>query len=256
MILEAKFNEVNSEMSAEFGTVSVVYEDEAWTDGYNTGYVDGNENGYSKGFEDGKAEGGGGDELFKYAKVCNSLFADASFPDGFEMVADIPNVATDIGSMFRRAMGMKKLTFIVPTTKTYNASYFYYGTSSIKPTVEEIVLPDGIKFSDFSRFVGYCESLKTISGSIDLSECTTVLYCFMNCYDLEEVRFMPRTIGLSLDLASCSKLTDASIQSIINGLDYNATGQTLTVHPNVAAKITETDVTDAGWSLAYKGKVT
>ena len=205
----------------------------------------------------GKEAGGtGGDDLFPYITSCSSLFYESQFPSGYEMVANMPRVSK-IDSMFRKVTGIRKLTLNVSIKnssgedKVYNAGYFFYGTTSVIPDIEEIVLPDGIKFSDFGRFAGYCKYLKTISGRIDLSENTVTTYCFMYCYALEEVRFVPNTIGVSIDFGHSGNLSDESIASIISGLSCDASGQTLTVHPTVAAKITETDVTDRGWSLAY-----
>lgn len=200
----------------------------------------------------GKAAGG--DDPLKYATGFSSLFADSQFPDGYELVVDITNASANIGSMFRRATGIKKLTLRTQTTKVYNAGYFFYGTGDIKPSVVEIVLPDGIKFSDFGRFAGYCNSLKAIHGSINLSECTTVLYCFMDCYDLEEVRFVPGTIGLSIDLGQSSKLSDASVASIVDGLATVTTSQTLKLHATTKGKLTESQIATItqtkGWTLA------
>lgn len=192
----------------------------------------------------------GGNPL-QYATVCDSLFSGAQFPDGLELVVYIPNIGSSMNSMFRKSTGLKKLTLRVPTNKTYNAGYFFFGTAEVRPPVQEIVLPDGIKFSDFGRFAGYCNYLTTIAGSIDLSECTVTTYCFMDCRALRDVQFVPRTICKSIDFSNCPNLSDASIRSIIGGLNPYVSEQTLTVHPTVAAKITATDVTDAGWELAY-----
>lgn len=270
MILEAKFNEVNSELRAEFGTVSVVggggAEDdigEAWTDGYYEGYFVGYEKGDMDGYEAGKASVNVADVL-KYAKSADSLFSGATFPDGYELTIDISSIAENISNMFRKSMGMKRLTLIVQPevlpNKVYNAGYFFYGTSGIKPTVEEIVLPDGIKFSDFGRFTGYCESLTTIAGSIDLSECTVTQYCFMNCYALREVRFVPETIKISIDFGHCAKLSvgenpdTSSIQSIVDGLATVTTSQTITLHATVGSKLTDAQkktARDKNWTIVY-----
>lgn len=201
----------------------------------------------------GKAAGGGGENALKYAKQIDGLFSGAKFPDGYELVVELDDqtAPTNLTGMFRNVTGLAKLTFTAPTDRTYNGSYFIYGSSSTATDVKELILPDGIKFSDFSRFVGYSRSLTTITGSIDLSENTTTQYSFNYCSSLEEVRFKKGTIGLSISFSHSANLSDDSIASIINGLSADAVEQTLTVHPDVAARIIEADVTDKGWSLAY-----
>lgn len=207
----------------------------------------------------GKAAGGGGGvNLMQYASQIDGMFYGVSFPSGFEITLDLPNCPADINGMFRTAYGIKKLTMNIPTDRTYNASYFAMGSTTNRSTLEELVLPDGIKFSNVNRFAVRAYALTTVNCGlgengvgIDLSECADTTSCFDYCVELVEIRFNAGTIKKSISFAQSSKLSDTSITSIINGLDYNAEGQTLTVHPTVAAKIIETDVTDRGWTLAY-----
>lgn len=157
----------------------------------------------------------------------NSLFYASAFPEGYELVIDMPSPPTNINSMFRYVTGVRKITLIVPTTQVYNTSYlfyFYQSTDSVS-SLEEVVIPEGLKSSNFGRFVGYCRKLKSIKGSIDLSENTVTSYCFNGCEKLEEVRFVPNTIKLGFNISYSPKLSDLSIESIVNGL-ADLTGQT------------------------------
>lgn len=199
----------------------------------------------------GKAAGGGGDNPLKYATQVQRVFYKAVFPEEYELTFENPTCPANIMEMFRMASNLRKLTIDIPTDKAYNASYLVYDNSDYNSTLEEIVLPDGIKFSNFAFFAHFNKYLKTVSGAIDLSESTSNSDCFRYCTELVDVRFVVGTITKSISFAQSAKLSDASITSIVNGLSADALEQTLTVHPDVAARIIKTDVTDKGWSLAY-----
>lgn len=201
----------------------------------------------------GKAAGGGTsgttDDISAYATQLKELFYKATFPEGYELVLNVPNAGESLNSMFRLATGLKKLTFNVPTNIAYKAGYFAYSTFDTA-SLEEIIFPENIRFSEFNYFARYCNTLRVIKGPIDTSAVTDYSNCFLRCNALQEVRFVPNSINVGISFANCENLSDASIASIINGLSLEASGQTLTVHPTVAAKIVETDVTDRGWILA------
>jgi hypothetical protein len=201
-------------------------------------------------YEAGKAEN------FKYATQFKELFYSAAFPKDYELSLDLPNASENMNGMFRLSTGLKKLTFSVPkknaddTPIAYNLGYFVFSTAN-KSSLEEIIFINGIKVSAFNYFAQYCSSLIEIKGELDLSEVTNTQNCFLRCNALHEVRFAANSIKVNISFANCENLSNGSITSIINGLSTEASGQTLTVHPTVAAKITETDVTDRGWTLAY-----
>lgn len=203
-------------------------------------------------YEAGKAEGGG---LFTYASRPNQLFYEVDFGGQDEIEIEMPNIGNaNISEMFAKAKGYNRLTAIFAPGVAYNGYRFIQGLSTGGSSIEELTMIDGMKFSRFDGFAQYCINLTTINGRIDLSECTTASYlnqCFLSCSKLVNVSFVPNSIMLSINFASSKELSDASIASIINGLSTEASGQTLTVHETVAKKITETDVTDRGWSLAY-----
>lgn len=96
-------------------------------------------------------------------------------------------------------------------------------------------------------------SLVEIIGAIDLSVCTVTLNAFLSCDSLEEVRFVQNTIKVSIAFTQSKFLSDESIQSIIDGLATVETTQTLTLHADVKAKLTETQlakITGKNWTLA------
>lgn len=179
-----------------------------------------------------------------------NLFYRADFQGMDEVTIEMPNSPESLSQMFAFVVGLRKVTLKNLPKQAYNGYRFMYGGTDNLTSIEELELPDGIAFSNWTNFARYAPLLKSIMGRIDLSECTVVTNCFQNCTSLEDVSFMPKTIPLSISFANSPNLSADSIDSIVNGL-ASVSGQTLTVHPNVAAKITETDVTGKGWTLAY-----
>lgn len=223
---------------------------DGYNDGYGKGKTDGYGEGYEKGFVDGEAASGGGDTATKYATQLNRSFYNADFPEGYELAVDVHGT-TNLAEMFRNAIGLEKLTVRCPESAVIAANYFLYTTTTRASSLEELTLPDGIKFSNFANFASRCSKLKTINGKIDLGRSSSNNDCFSYCPELQDIRFVSVSILKDISFAQSPKLSDESITSIINGLSPDAREQTLTVHPDVAARIIGTDITDKGWSLAY-----
>ncbi len=75
---------------------------------------------------------------------------------------------------------------------------------------------------------------------------------FVGATELKEVRFVSECIYWSIRFGS-SYLSDESIQSIIDGLATVETAQTLTLHADVKAKLTDDQkktISDKNWNLA------
>ena len=190
----------------------------------------------------GKAKG---DNALEYAARLEYLYYQAEFPpEHDELTVHAPNVGVNIGSMFRSSTGLKKLDLDIPPNKAYDGSYFFNLNSSAASTILEINLPDGIKFSNFGRFVRYCATLEKISGTIDLSECTSTDLCFQACAALEEVSFVTNTIKLGFDISYSKNLSGDSIKSIANGLAPATTLQTLTVPASLVSTFVEYGLTE------------
>lgn len=99
----------------------------------------------------------------------------------------------------------------------------------------------------------YSSSLRKIIGEIDFSNATDTTQGFMNLDSLEEIRVKKGTLKFSTSFAQSSKLSDASRQSIIDGLATVSTAQTLTFHKTVYGKLTEeqkAQATSKNWTLA------
>ena len=78
-----------------------------------------------------------------------------------------------------------------------------------------------------------------IIGELDFTSATSVSGIFDYSIGITEVRFKTETLKCTLEMSSCSKLSDASIDSIVNGF-ADMTGQTsivFKVHKDIKARI-------------------
>ena len=200
--------------------------------------------------------GGGGDDLWQYVYSLNTCFKNAIFPEDYELVMNLPFVAT-ITYLIQDAQNLKKLTMYGgDSTVAIGGTYCF-----TNGTVEEIDLSNfrqgGICFAASAKYPFYsCSRLKYIRGEIDMSLVTSSLNYFYSCGQLVEVRFKKETIFVDLSITSAN-LSDASIESIIDGLAYitgQSTKPTLTLRNSVGIKLTDAQkarITDKGWILAY-----
>jgi hypothetical protein len=97
-----------------------------------------------------------------------------------------------------------------------------------------------------------CTSLESITEPFDVSKITSFNKAFNGCEKLKEIRFVAETIRVSIAFVS-PVLSAESIQSIIDGLATVETAQTLTLHADVKAKLTQTQldtITNKNWNLA------
>jgi hypothetical protein len=201
-------------------------------------------------YEAGKKAGGGGGgiDYFQIITKVEGLFIRATFPKSLnEVTLTIPNCLTSLTEFIRQTTGLTKITLNIPTDQSYKATYFAYRNTDIV----EITFHENIKFTDLTNFVSQASALVKINGTMDLSDSTNNATGFTSCPALKEVRFKEGSIKKSISFNSSANLSANSIASIIEGLSLEVSGQTLTVHKDVAAQITETDVTDRGWTLAY-----
>lgn len=210
----------------------------------------------------GIAAGGGGSiaNILQYVSSSGNidrLFCRADFKGTDEINIKIPDCPADLSEMFTFVVGLRKVTLDIPTTKAYDGYRFLYGggaATDVGTSVEELVLPDGIKFSNFTNFARNAPNLETIKGKIDLSECEIYPNPFQKCASLENVAFMEESIPFSISFANSPNLSDASIKSIIKGL-VDLTGQerqTLGFHSSVLANLSDEQfdaIEEKNWGL-------
>ena len=108
--------------------------------------------------------------------------------------------------------------------------------------------------TNFVSMFYLCGNLTTIP-QLDTSNGTNFYNMFYHCYALKNISFVAGCIKKSISFAQSDKLTDESIQSIIDGLAdlTGQTAQTITFHPDVKNKLTEeqiASVTSKNWNIA------
>ena len=142
---------------------------------------------------------------------------------------NVSNNQACMGQMFLYNSGVKKVELNMPDGCQYMANTF----AQAKNLGEIILFFSTKNIKNYTQAFGGCTALKKIDGVLDFSSTTNVQYMFDNCNSLEEMRFEPNTLSLSISLARSSKLTSESLQSIIDGLATVETAQTLTLHKNI-----------------------
>ena len=119
-----------------------------------------------------------------------------------------------------------------------------------------ILYVDTSQCINFNGIVWKQVNLEEITGTpLDFTSATSCSLIFNNCDNLKEVRFKPNTISCNAPFNGSANFTNETIESIINGLvDLSGlTSKTLTLHTNVKAKLTETQlaiITGKNWTLA------
>ncbi len=251
-----KFDD-GEKFNAKFGNVFEIKDgytqaelDKAVSDATKAGYADGEVAGYEKGhtagqvegYEQGKIDG----NVSKYASVfrCGKV----AFPEGYELVVSCLNT-TDFPQC-NNATGLKKVILKdLSLEKQYTATNFVYACES----VEEIVLIDGVRIKSANYMCTNAYGLKRIIGAMDVTGDTNSNK-WIGCKALEEIRFVANTIGATISFQHSANLSDASIQSIIDGL-ADLTGQTqqkVTFHTAVLLKLTTeqiTAITEKNWTF-------
>ena len=134
-----------------------------------------------------------------------------------------------------------------PVTSMSEMFYYNRGTTELFVNFDT---------SHVVSFYCMCERygpLHTIHGVLDLSSTTENLGTAFNCQSLANITFKAGTIRYSISFINSGRLSNDSIQSIIDGLAQVTTAQTLTLHATVKAKLTEEQIAtinEKGWTLA------
>lgn len=225
--------------------------DKAMQEGYNVGVSVGHYNGLKEGYEQGKQE------IFGYMGQLSTIFHSTVFPDGYELYMSVPSRSgVVISQMIYGATGLRKLT-ITDSPLAEIKSYFAFGSCR---SIEELDLSNFVQgggavvLTDASYLAYGNLKLRAIYGELDFSVCVNLAAPFANCTALEEIRIKAGTLRASISFAQSNVLSDASIQSIIDGL-ADLTGQTaqeITFHPTVKEKLTpeqKATITAKNWIL-------
>ena len=133
------------------------------------------------------------------------------------------NSATNLNTLFTHSNNLKFIDFVNSTSKVTNFSSLFSGKTM----------------------------LETVKG-LDLSSATNLSSMFSNCSNLKNITFVENSIKISFNIGSSSLLSDESIQSLINGLATVETTQNLTIHNNVATKLTDEQkatISSKNWNI-------
>ena len=172
----------------------------------------------------------------------------APIPVVEEITVNAPNI-TEAYSTFWQSWGVEKIILNLSDKCQKLTMTFTYARD-----VKEIVLNFPTQnITDYIQTFSLCSALEKIVGVLDFSSTTNVNMMFNGCPNLKDVTFEPNTLSISISLAQSSKLTSKSIQSVIDGLATVTTAQTLTLHADVKARLTQTQldtISGKNWNLA------
>lgn len=196
----------------------------------------------------------GGEDNARYAK---SISFDENFLQN--KITLTLEVVTSLNDMFLNCPNLEEVT-INCSNKVTNIRRFFYGSKNYQKIKKLIFNVDTSQVTDmyqaFSFLVGNNDV--EIVGEIDftkISNSANVNYIFYLSRGLKEVRFAKGTLKVSLAMEHCNVLSDASIQSIIDGLAIVETSQIITWHKDIEAKLSEeqkAQITSKNWTIAFK----
>ena len=203
---------------------------------------------HDQGYEDGKNSVG---NPLEYASQLQQTYQSVTYPDGYELTLNLPNI-TSLASAFYSASGLKKVTIKGNTagnTVSFNRAFRNTNVETVNLTEFNAILSNCEMAFMYSQIV-------EILGEIDFSNVSNFSNTFVGLSALVTITPKKETIKLSVSFAQSNKLSDISIQSIIDGLAdlTGGTAQTLTLHATVGSKLTDEQkatITAKNWELVY-----
>ena len=121
------------------------------------------------------------------------------------------------------------------TSKGTNLSYMFSGCSRLT-TVPQFDTSNGILFSNM--FYG-CSSLTTVP-QLDTSKGTNFINMFSSCSSLTNLTITGSINASEMDLKAATKLSKASITSVVNALSASASGKSITFSKTAIGSAFET----------------
>ena len=267
MILEIEFEEDCETLNVEFGEVqdvsdggyerglaegeSIGYEKghaEGVTEGYDNGYAEGETDGYGKGYVTGETNG--------YNNGYNSGYVigeEAGYQNGLSTGQQLEreefwdNIFTSLNGNFTNAFSARAWT-----DETYNptqdivcskvSAVSVFNSSQITDTKVRVE----VRVSSANTMFTGCSNLKTIPylGFFGVTSNSSI---FTSCANLENITFGGE-IQVALSISAASKLTNESVQSIIDHL-ADLTGKTsakISFHSTVISKLTQEQINAIG----------
>ena len=164
-----------------------------------------------------------------------------------EIKFNINPLCTNINYMCSECKNLEKIEL----ENTSNVTLFegaFFGCRKLR----EIGLPSTANAKTIMWAFASCDTLEVVNGILDFSKCNDLTGVFNGISNIRELRFAENSIHADLTLAWADKLSDETIQSIINGL-ADLTGQTshtITFHSTVTKKLTDEQkqiISQKGW---------
>ena len=176
-----------------------------------------------------------------------SVFEGANFPANTELTVYVGEKITSLLAMFVNATNLKKVKLVGDNSGCEMERMF------ASSSVEEVDFSGLTLFQSFgaSETFNSCQNLVNVLGVLD-GELNYVSWGFENCPKLETVRFKKDSIVCDINTAESPKLTAATVQSIIDGMNSAGYTGTWFLHNEVKSKLTEKqkkEITDKGWSV-------
>lgn len=206
------------------------------------------EKGYVDGYSAGERESGG--EYWTYVNSGSNLFEGTNFPENYTINLNIQQP--------RSLFCMFKGSNITKIILKGNVKSSVISWREVCRSCSQLTIFDATDFNcvikDAISAFPDCYKLTDIIGTLDLSESANNSNMFTHDAKLVEVRFVEDSIKLDIGFTYCSKLSNETIKSIINGL-ADMTGETakiITFHSDVAAKLTTdqlTTIMDKNWNI-------
>ena len=209
--------------------------------------------------------GGASDESpLDYARACEAMFQGVDFGGGKDFIFSFGSKSNQavngnsFKSLFSNANGLRSIKIIYEglPSEVYCSSAFHMWETELE-TIDLVQAVDKIVFSgNASNMFNGRQGLKEILGEMDFSKVSNANTLLRSCVSLEQIRFKPGTLSVDLTVVDCAKLSDESIQSIIDGLAdlTGGTAKTLTLHATVGAKLTDAQKSSASsknWTISY-----
>ena len=218
--------------------------------GYSEGKADGFSEGKAEGFDSGY-EAGQKSEYDRFWDIYqdngNRIEYDHAFggkgwdDETFNPKYDLGKNRIERSYMMFARTGIKDLSKHCPSLEVVYNQYMFY-QSNIVEHIGELRLDYGECYGTFST----CSDLKTIDKLVLLRNNTKFNATFNGCSSLENI-VIEGVVSNDIDFTPCSKLTKASITSILNALSSTVSDKTLTLSKKaVDTAFQELDKADDG----------
>ena len=176
---------------------------------------------------------------FSYSNNRNDLVSKLKYTDtaqgtnfsymfyGCRLLAAVPAINTARGTIFSSMFyGCTSLASVpeIDTAQGTNFNSMFSGCTKLAAAPPL----DTSKGTSFSSMFYNCTSLASVPA-LDISKCTSTYDVFYNCAALENLALTGLVKTSGLNLSYSSKLSKASIASVINALDASVSGKSVTL---------------------------